>query len=98
MRSAAARISSIVGVAVIAARRSASASAEQCYAQPMNKTFFALAAALLSSAAQADTLIDNVNGIQIGADGKLQRFKAIVIGDDGKVRQLLEHPELVRLA
>ncbi|QIL03024.1 amidohydrolase family protein [Sphingomonas sinipercae] len=64
----------------------------------MNKTFFALAAALLSSAAQADTLIDNVNGIQIGADGKLQRFKAIVIGDDGKVRQLLEHPELVRLA
>jgi predicted amidohydrolase YtcJ len=58
----------------------------------------ALAAALLASAASADTLIDNINGIQVGADGKLQHFRALTIGEDGKVRQVLEHPELVRLA
>jgi predicted amidohydrolase YtcJ len=57
-----------------------------------------LALALLSSAASADTLIYNVNGIQVGADGKLQHFRALTIGDDGKVRQVIEHPEIVRLA
>ena len=28
----------------------------------------------LAAPALADTLIDNANGIQVGADGKLQRF------------------------
>jgi predicted amidohydrolase YtcJ len=64
----------------------------------MKKTLIALAAALLSSAAHADTLITNVNGIQVGTDGKLQRFRALTIGEDGKVRQVIENPELVRLA
>ncbi|HEY8591673.1 MAG TPA: amidohydrolase [Sphingomicrobium sp.] len=63
----------------------------------MKKTLLALTA-LLASAANADTLIDNINGLQVGPDGKLQTFRAIVIGDDGKVRQLLQNPELVRLA
>ena len=40
-------------------------------------------------AASADTLVTNVNGIQVGADGKLQHFSGLLIGDDGKVRQLL---------
>ncbi len=40
----------------------------------------------------------NVNGIQVGADGRVQHFGALTIGDDGKVRQVIEHPELVRLA
>ena len=45
----------------------------------------ALALALLSSAANADTLIHNANGIQIGADGKLQHFESLLVDDDGKV-------------
>jgi len=64
----------------------------------MHKTALALASALLATAASADTLVSNVNGIQVGADGKLQHFSALTIGDDGKVRQVIEHPELVRLA
>ena len=64
----------------------------------MHKPLLALAAALLSSSAFADTLVSNVNGIQVGADGKLQHFRALTIGDDGKIRQVIAHPELVRLA
>src|SRR6476469_8519786 len=64
----------------------------------MHKHLIALIAALSASAASADTLISNINGIQATADGKIQHFKALVVGDDGKVRQVLEHPEAVRLA
>ena len=64
----------------------------------MRKPFIALIAALSASAASADTLISNVNGVQATADGKLQHFKALVVTDDGKVRAVLEHPETVRLA
>src|SRR3954447_2000766 len=64
----------------------------------MQKSLLALVAALLASPALADTLIDNVNGIQVGADGNLQHFRALVVDGDGKVRQVLERPELVRLA
>ena len=52
----------------------------------MNRTAFAIAIALAAApAAAANTLIDNVNGIQVGADGKLQHFRALVVSDDGKV-------------
>ncbi|MBA2635947.1 MAG: amidohydrolase [Sphingomonas sp.] len=51
----------------------------------MHKTLLAVAAALLSTSAMADTLVHNANGIQGGADGKLQRFGALLVGDDGKV-------------
>jgi len=52
----------------------------------MPKSLLALAAALLAStAASPKTLIDNVNGIQVGADGEIEHFRALVIGDDGKV-------------
>ena len=44
---------------------------------------------LLSSPALADTLIDNANGVQVGADGSLQRFTGLLIGDDGKVVRTL---------
>jgi predicted amidohydrolase YtcJ len=64
----------------------------------MHKPLLALAAALLATSASADTLVSNINGIQVGADGKLQHFGALTIGDDGKVRQVIAHPELVRLA
>ena len=49
----------------------------------------ALLAVALPSPALADTLIDNANGVQVDAAGKLQRFTGIVIGDDGKVTRLL---------
>ena len=58
----------------------------------MNKTLLALIAALLSSPAFADTLVANVNGIQVGADGKLQHFTGLLIGEDGKVRGVLAGP------
>ena len=64
----------------------------------MHKPLLALAAALLASAANADTLVSNVNGIQVGADGKLQHFRGLVVTDDGKVRLTIAHPELVKLA
>jgi len=57
-----------------------------------------LAAALLCLAATpaaADTLIDNVNGITLDADGKVQRFTGLVIGDDGKVVRLVTEKEPV---
>ena len=54
----------------------------------MLRPLLALAALLAALPAAANTLIDNVNGIQIGKDGQIERFAAIVIGDDGRVVQL----------
>ena len=51
----------------------------------MIRTALALGALLLASAANADTLISNINGLQVGPDGKLQHFTGLLIGDDGKV-------------
>ena len=57
------------------------------------RPLLALAAALLASPACADTLISNVNGIQVGADGKLQHFTGLLIGDDGKVDARARHAD-----
>ena len=62
----------------------------------MRTTLLALAALLASSSALADTLITNANGIQVDANGKLERFTGILIGDDGKVKRLL-HGEMLKL-
>ena len=43
--------------------------------------------------ALADTLIDNVNGITVDRNGTVTRFGALVIGDDGRVVQLVEPGE-----
>ncbi len=43
----------------------------------------------LAAPAWADTLIDNVDGVTIDADGKVKRFNGLVISDDGKVAQVL---------
>ena len=56
----------------------------------------ALLAVALPSPALADTLIDNVNGVQVDASGKLARFTGILIGDDGKVLRVL-HGEKFKL-
>lgn len=55
----------------------------------MRKALLAAMAVLLSSPAFADTLIDNARGIQVGPDGKLQRFTGLVVSDKGKVVQVL---------
>ena len=55
----------------------------------MNKALLALAALLASTAASAETLIGNVNGIQVGPDGRLQHFGSLLIGDDGRVKQVM---------
>ena len=64
----------------------------------MNKALLAIALSSVAAHTMADTLITNVNGMQVGDDGKLQHFRALTIGNNGKVRQTIERPELVRLA
>ena len=58
----------------------------------MKKALLTLAAALLAAPAAAETLVSNINGIQVGSDGKLQQFSGLLIGDDGKVRSVLTGP------
>ncbi len=48
------------------------------------------ATALFAAPLSADTLVDNVEGITIGADGELERFTALVIADDGTIRGVLK--------
>ena len=58
----------------------------------MHKLKFAATALLLASIsipALADTLVHNAKGLQVDAQGRLQRFTGIVIGDDGKVVRLV---------
>jgi predicted amidohydrolase YtcJ len=62
----------------------------------MRTTLLALAALFASSSALADTLVTNVNGIQVDAHGKLEKFTGILIGNDGKVKRLL-HGEMLKL-
>ncbi len=57
----------------------------------MKRILLFLAALLLgASPAFADLLVENVNGYTLREDGRLFRFTAMWIGDDGKVRQLFE--------
>lgn len=51
------------------------------------------AALLLPAAAEADTLVENVNGITIGQDGNVERFTGILIGNDGRISQVLERKD-----
>jgi len=59
----------------------------------MKKTVIALCAALLATTANADTLISNVVVLQTDANGKLAGYAGLLIGDDGKVKQLLLTPD-----
>jgi predicted amidohydrolase YtcJ len=63
----------------------------------MKKSLLAVVAALLASPAWPNTLIDNVNGIQVGSDGGIQRFRALLIDDDGKVIRTIAPNEEDRL-
>jgi predicted amidohydrolase YtcJ len=52
-----------------------------------------LAAPALSEQAWADTLVDNVQGQTIGADGHVERFKALLFDDAGVVKTLIHESE-----
>ncbi|MBX9884900.1 MAG: amidohydrolase family protein [Novosphingobium sp.] len=54
---------------------------------------FAFAAPALSETAWADTLIDNVAGQTIGANGHVERFKALLMDDAGVVKALIHEGE-----
>ena len=56
----------------------------------MKRIVGCVAALLLSSTAQADVIVDNVNGYTLDAQNRTVRFTAMLIGDDGRVKQLVE--------
>ena len=53
------------------------------------KTYLWAAALLFAAPAAADTLVDHVDGITLDESGKLRRFTGLVIGDDGRIEQVL---------
>ena len=55
----------------------------------MRKLLIAFTAALLSSPAWSDTLIDNANGIQASPSAQIEHFTGLLIGNDGKVVRIL---------
>lgn len=59
----------------------------------MARAILLAAAAALATPAHADTLIDNVAGQTIGADGKVERFKAMLMDDAGVVMALIHEGE-----
>lgn len=48
------------------------------------------AAAMLAAPAAADSLIDNVQGIALDEEGNVERFVALWIDDDGRIKQLIK--------
>ena len=56
----------------------------------VKRVFGCVAALFLTSAASADVIIDNVNGYTLDAQNRTVRFTALLIGDDGRVKQLVE--------
>jgi predicted amidohydrolase YtcJ len=59
----------------------------------MKKLLAALAALFCVQAASADTFIDNVNGYTLGSNKQIVRFTGLLVGTDGRVKQLLERRE-----
>jgi predicted amidohydrolase YtcJ len=62
----------------------------------LTATLGLLFAASAAAPTLADTLLSNASGIQVDANGKLERFTGILFGDDGKVKRLL-HGEMLKL-
>ncbi len=57
----------------------------------MSARFVLLAAATLALAApaQADTLVDHIDGLTLDAAGRIDRFTGMVVGSDGRIVQIL---------
>ncbi len=58
------------------------------YPAPMHRSLLALLALLLAAPAAADTMVSNVNGYTLTQAGAVQRFSAMLVGPDGRVKQL----------
>ncbi|MBD3729751.1 MAG: amidohydrolase [Sphingomonadales bacterium] len=62
-------------------------------------TLLALIAAFPALPAMADTLVENVQGVTIGESGELESFTGLLLGDDGRVKEVYhkrsEHPKKV---
>jgi hypothetical protein len=50
----------------------------------------AVALSMIATPALADGLIDNVNGITMDANGRVIHFSGVLIGNDGKVKKLMQ--------
>ena len=57
------------------------------------KIIAALLASALAVPAYADVLVDNVAGITMDEDGKVKRFEALVIDDEGRIAQVIGRGE-----
>ncbi len=64
---------------------------------PRRGSGMALALALLATMAPApvlaDVLVDNVDGLTLDAQGKVERFTGLLVGDDGRIEQVLHRGE-----
>lgn len=59
----------------------------------MRAAWGAALALLIAAPASADTLIDNVDGLTLDAEGRVQRFNGLLIGNDGRVAQVLQRAD-----
>ncbi len=59
----------------------------------IRRTLLACAAALLATPAAADQLIENVDGVRIDEDGKIDRFTALLIDDGGRVKAVYDRDD-----
>ncbi|WP_454598701.1 amidohydrolase [Qipengyuania sp. SM2507] len=59
----------------------------------IRRTLLACAAALLATPAAADQLIENVDGVRIDEDGKIDRFTALLIDDGGRVKAVYDRED-----
>tara|TARA_R110002072_G_scaffold9518_9_gene45931 strand:+ start:1325 stop:2977 length:1653 start_codon:yes stop_codon:yes gene_type:complete len=59
----------------------------------IRRTLLACAAALLATPAAADQLIENVDGVRIDEDGRIDRFSALLIDDGGRVKAFYDRDD-----
>ena len=59
----------------------------------IRRTLLACAGALLATPAAADQLIENVDGVRIDEDGRIDRFTALLIDDGGRVQAVYDRDD-----
>lgn len=59
----------------------------------IRRTLLACAAALFATPAAADQLIENVVGVRIDEDGRIDRFTALLIDDGGRVKAVYDRDD-----
>jgi predicted amidohydrolase YtcJ len=60
---------------------------------PVSGRILPAIALCLAAPARADVLIDNVNGMTLDANGKVERFTGLLVGDDGRIEQVLHRSD-----